>query len=124
MGHTGGAHWTHSHVSGMQRNRVVGLSTRQRVNTQCRHWRTHRTLGVAAKTPTIGELAFARHGRSCSDARVRASAFTATPRLHSGSPGGDWAVEVIKEYEDAEKGEVLACFEALTSLRSLLMSKD
>ena len=33
-------------------------------------------------------------------------------------------VEVIKEYEDAEKGEVLACFEALTSLRSLLMSKD
>ena len=31
---------------------------------------------------------------------------------------------VIKEYEDAEKGEVLACFEALTSLRSLLMSKD
>jgi len=31
-------------------------------------------------------------------------------------------VEVIKEYEDAEKGEVLACFEALTSLRSLLPS--
>ena len=33
-------------------------------------------------------------------------------------------VEVIREFEDAEKGEVLACFEALTSLRSLLMSKD
>ena len=33
-------------------------------------------------------------------------------------------VDIIKEYEDAEKGEVLACFEALTSLRSLLMSKD
>ena len=31
-------------------------------------------------------------------------------------------VEVIKEYEDAEKGEVLAYFEALMSLRSLLFN--
>ena len=33
-------------------------------------------------------------------------------------------VDIIKEYENAEKGEVRSCFEMLTSIRELLMSKD